>query len=207
MKIKRTANAGVWLETDGMKILLDGVCGLVEPYEKTPDSIRTQLTESFPDVVIYTHRHDDHFDKAYADLYERSTLRPVFGSEVFFSRQFGNVQIQTVPTRHIGKTDIAHSSIIIKGSETIWFAGDASPLDRIWKDNLPKPDVQIVPFAYANTSSAWKKTLSMGAKNIVIVHMPKRENDIYGIWEAVENTVGNSENVFIPKMGEELFLN
>ena len=206
MKITRTANAGVLLKTDGLSILLDGICGKVEPYLETPDAIREKLTENFPDVLAFTHKHADHYDVSYAEVYEKATLRPVYGSEVFFSADFGGVNIASVPTRHIGKNDIPHTSFIIKGSKCIWFMGDASPLEWKKKENLPTPDVIIAPFAYANTASAWKMTESFGAETIVIVHMPDRENDTYGIWEAVENTVGNSKNVFIPKMGESIIL-
>ena len=46
--------------------------------------------------------------------------------------------------------------------------------------------------------------LTFGAEIVVIVHMPERVQDSYGIWEAVENTIKNDKNVFIPKMGEEI---
>lgn len=207
MEIKRTANAGVLINTDGVSILLDGVCGRVEPYLKTPDDIRQDLTENFPDIVAFTHKHDDHYDDDYAEIYKATTLRPVYGSEVFFSEVFKGVRIESLPTRHIGKADIPHVSLIIEGSKCIWFMGDASPLEWRGKENLPNPDVLIVPFAYANTTSAWKMTKSFGAKNIIILHLPDRESDIYGLWDAVEKTVQNDPSVHIPKMGETVILN
>ena len=38
MRVKRTANAGVLLELDGARILLDGVCGEIKPYLPTPET-------------------------------------------------------------------------------------------------------------------------------------------------------------------------
>jgi len=206
LKIRRTANAGVLIEMDGLSILIDGVCGKIAPYEETPLSIREELSENFPDIVAFTHIHGDHFDREYAELYKEKTLRSVCGPESFLFKNFGEIGITGVSTRHIGKFDIRHVSFIIEGSKTIWFMGDASPLDFKGRTDLPAPDVVIAPFSYANTDSAWKITKTLGAKNIVIVHMPVREEDTYGIWEAVENTIRNENGVFIPAMGETIIL-
>ena len=43
MKFVRTANAGVWLELDGINILLDGISNKVYPYLETPDEIKELL--------------------------------------------------------------------------------------------------------------------------------------------------------------------
>lgn len=206
MKIRRTANAGVLIKTDGLSVLLDGVSKRVEFYMETPEKIKDELTEEFPDIVAFTHQHDDHYDSDYAKAYEKKTLRPVYGSEVFVLERNG-VSLRAIPTRHIGKCDITHMSFILKGSKTVWFMGDASPLE--WKnaENLPAPDVIIAPFAYANTSSAWKMTKAFNAKHIVILHLPERENDVYGLWDAVEKTVKGDTKVHIPKMGESIELN
>ena len=58
MKITRTANAGVLLELDGIKMLLDGVCREVTPYPATPDAIKTELSNNYPDLVAVTHCHE-----------------------------------------------------------------------------------------------------------------------------------------------------
>ncbi len=206
MKIRRTANAGVLLEMDGLSILLDGVCKRVECYQETPERIKKELMENFPDIVAFTHKHDDHYDDDYAEVYKKTTLRPVFGPEGCFSEDY-EISFKFLPTRHIGKADISHVSFIIKGSKCIWFMGDASPLEWNHTENLPSPDVIIAPFAYANTASAWKITKSFGAKDIVILHLPGRENDIYGLWDAVEKTVQNDPTVHIPEIGETIILN
>jgi len=203
LKIRRTANAGVLISLDGLSILIDGVCNKIAPYEATPESVKKELQENFPDIVAFTHIHGDHFDREYAELYKKATLRSILGPESFLFKSFGDIGITGISTRHIGKFDIRHVSFIIEGSKTIWFMGDASPLEFKGRTDLPIPDVVIVPFAYANTESAWKITKSFGAESIVILHMPERKEDTYGIWEAVEKTVGNDDKVFIPKMGEE----
>lgn len=207
MEIRRTANAGVLINTDGVSILLDGVCGRVEPYMKTPDDIRRELTERLPDIVAFTHKHDDHYDDEYTEFYKATTLRPVCGSEGCFSESYKAIRVESLPTRHIGKADITHVSFIIKGSKCIWFMGDASPLEWKHTENLPSPDVIIAPFAYANTASAWKMTKSFGAKDVIILHLPSRESDVCGLWDLVEKTVQNDPSVHIPQMGETVILN
>ena len=199
----RTANAGVLLELDGVRILLDGVCREVKPYPVTPESVKAELLKNAPDLLVFTHHHPDHYDPSYTAEYEKLTHKkavdPTFvGSAV----QCGQVRIMPVESRHIGKFDCPHVSCVIEGSQCVWFMGDASPSQ--WKNrvDLPKPDVIIAPFAYATTDAAWKTTCSLGAKAVVLVHLPEREKDTAGLWDAVEQTVGSREDIFIPEMEE-----
>ncbi len=205
MKIKLTANAGVLIEIDGVSILLDGVCEKTEHYLGTPDDMKRELCDPFPDAVGFTHKHSDHYDSDYAALYKTLTLRPVLGSECS-ALKVGSVEVRAIPTRHIGKNDIDHFSFIIKGSRSILFMGDASPLQ--WKNitNIPVPDVLIVPFAYCNTESAWNITKSFGAEHILLVHMPDRENDPYLLWDSVENMTKNENVRFFTKISDTFTL-
>ncbi|MBE7032451.1 MAG: hypothetical protein E7401_05775 [Ruminococcaceae bacterium] len=204
MIIKRTANAGVLLRMDEISVLLDGVCRELPPYLGTPDSVREELENNFPDVVAFTHRHEDHFDESFARNYETLTLRPVIGPEFSISREVSNLKIFSVPTRHIGKTDIQHTSFVIEGSECVWFMGDASPLELKNFSDFHKPDVIIVPYAYAISTSAWKSTKNTGVKTIVLLHLPLRENDPYGLWQAVEDVTQNDECLKILQIGQEI---
>ncbi len=205
MELTRTANAGVLITLDGVSVLLDGVCEEFSPYLGTPPSIRAMLTENYPDAVALTHQHPDHYDPTYVDDYTTHTLRPVYGPEGTRFEQNG-VRLQSIPTRHIGKADVPHVSFVLTGSRCVWFAGDASPL--VWRDavDLPTPDVLVVPYAYAITDAAWKTTLALGAKDVVLVHLPLRDNDPYGLWSAVESTVGPCDCLHIPCVGETLVL-
>jgi len=201
MKITRTANAGVLLEMQGLNMLLDGVCKELSPYEGTPQSIKDKLSAQFPDVVMYTHYHEDHYDEDFSVKYTKETLRSVYGPEFPLFGKMGNTKIKGIPTRHIGKTDIAHVSYVIDGEKCVWFMGDASPLDA---KNIKekKPDVIIVPYAYVTTKSAWEFTKSLGCKNIILLHMPTKENDPHKLWEAVNTTVDDISDLKIPAIGE-----
>ena len=206
MEILRTANAGVLLKLDGVSILLDGVCEDLFPYIPTPDYLLKELITNYPDVVAFTHMHKDHYDETYAKLYTKDTLRSVYGPELSHFIEVGNVKITPVPTRHIGKTDILHTSFIVRGSKCVWFLGDASPLCFKNIDDLPRPDVVIVPYAYVTNEASFKITKSFGADKILVVHLPERVNDAYGLWNDMESTVKGDNSVFVLGIGESHML-
>ncbi|MEE1042489.1 MAG: MBL fold metallo-hydrolase [Clostridia bacterium] len=206
MEVIRTANAGVLLKLDGVSILLDGVCEDLFPYIPTPDFLLKELITNYPDVVAFTHMHKDHYDKTYAELYTKDTLRSVYGPELSHFIEMGNVKITPVSTRHIGKGDILHASFIIEGSKCVWFMGDASPLCFKNIDNYPKPDVLIVPYAYVTNEASWKITKSLCADKILVVHLPEKENDSYGLWKDMDSTVKDDNSVYVLEIGENIVL-
>ena len=214
MELKRTANAGVLLKLDGVSILLDGVCREVKPYPATPPEERALLTESWPDVVAFTHRHKDHYDPVYAATYQEQTNGVVLGPvdlpgvrSTMEEISIGGVTVTPVPCRHIGVAgkDTPHAGFIIRGKKCIWFTGDSSPTQWKGRADLPRPDVIIVPYAYANTDASWAFTKSLQAQ-VVLLHMPPRETDILGIWQAVEATAGAEPQLHIPAMSQMLNL-
>ena len=209
MRIARTANAGVLLELDGTRILLDGVCREVFPYPATPDSIKTELFANYPDLVAVTHCHEDHCDPAFEAAFQAATGRQVIDpSCAGRTVQCGNIRITAVPSRHIGKADCDHVSFILEGSRRIWFLGDAAPSQWKNRNDLPKPDVLICPFAYATTEVAWRMTQSIAPQTVILLHLPEREKDSYGLWNAVEQTVGTTPvpQLRIPQIGECIVL-
>ena len=201
MKIRRTANAGILLELDGVTILLDGVCREVKPYPATPLEEREALQRCFPDVIAFTHAHKDHYDPAFAALYQKQTNGVILGptslpgcKATMDDTVVNGVYILPVSSRHIGLAgkDVEHSSFIIQGSRCVWFLGDAAPMQ--WRGKaLPKPDVLVVPYAYANTSSGWAATKALGADHVILLHMPNREEDTIGLWDAVTSVLANEE--------------
>jgi len=213
MEIQRTANAGVLLKMDGVKILLDGFCSTVGPYMATPDAISKSLLADPPDMLAFTHAHEDHFDPALVSQYRKQTLRPVLGPENLphgtTSRgvAVGGVSIQPVKSRHIGKeySETPHVSYVIRGSKTVWFFGDAAPSQ--WQGLEERADVAIVPFAYALSEFAWKLTCAF-ADTVVLIHMPLKENDPADLCPQVERITGGTQPVklYIPAIGETVCL-
>ena len=112
MELRRTANAGVLLTLDDTKILLDGVSQEVKPYLATPPAEKEKLSSNWPDVVVFTHYHEDHCDSSYANDYSKATGRPVYGTSqmtgmVCTDKTFtaGNVRLTAASTRHMATTE------------------------------------------------------------------------------------------------------
>lgn len=215
MEIRRTANAGVLIKLDGVSILMDGVCREIKPYPATPPEELERICQSYPDVVCYTHAHKDHYDPSFAARFEKQTGGVILGPNdlpgcrpSMDRRTVGNVKVTPVMSRHIGKVGatISHASFIVEGSRCVWFTGDSSPL--LWKDrqDLPKPDVMIVPYAYTTTPTGWTITQSLGAKNVILLHMPSREDDSIGLWAATEATTAMPDYLLTPAMRETIII-
>lgn len=209
MELTRTANAGVLLKLDGISILLDGVCREVSPYPATPPRLKAQLMEQWPDIVAFTHNHKDHYDPAYAAAYLQQTGRVILGPGAVKGTMemlsADGVTVQPLTSRHIGAAgrETEHASFLIRGSKCVWFMGDSAPGQ--WRGReLPKPDVLIVPYAYVNTSASWELTKSFGAEHMILLHMPDREADAAGLWQAVENTVGKEMPLVIPAVEQTI---
>lgn len=209
MEIQRTANAGVLLKMDGVSILLDGLADRVEGYLPTPAQMAERLLKNPPDALVFTHYHKDHCSDALLLNYRKQNLRPIYGPESLYSGaiQLGEVTITPVESRHLGKTEpsLQHVSYIVQGSKCVWFMGDAAPLQWKNRTDLPKPDVLIAPYAYGNTKAAWEMSCSL-AKNIVLLHLPDRDQDIYSLWESVDSATAQREsiNLWIPQIGESI---
>lgn len=195
MEIKRTANAGVLLRLDGKRILLDGVCREIKPYLATPSHVRAELLKDMPDALLFTHVHEDHYDAAFVSEFLKNTAGPVMGpADIPCSGgdtlNLGSLRITRITSRHIGKwQNMAHVSFILEGSRCVWFLGDASPLQWKGKGALPKPDVVLAPYAYG-MGNGLEILGQLGAQEVVLLHLPERSNDPYGLWSAVESAIG-----------------
>lgn len=214
MEIRRTANAGVLLKLDDVEILLDGVCREVKPYLATPPAEKEKLSSDWPDVVAFTHCHEDHCDPSYANDYSRATGKPVYGTSQISGMvrtdetvAVGEVRLIAVPTRHMGhygKTT-EHCSYVVQGSKTVWFLGDASPSELKHFSDLPKPDVLMVPYPYVSTPLAIKLLEGLLPCKIVLLHLPLRGNDPDGVWQsAAPGLEYLKAYLYMPEMGETL---
>ena len=207
MELRRTANAGILLKLDGITILMDGVCREVKPYPATPPEVKAELKAKLPDVIAFTHAHKDHYDPGFAAEILRQNgviLGPTDCHGTIEPATVGAVRITPVESRLIGAAgkETAHVSFVIEGSACVWFTGDAAPTQ--WsRMSLPAPDVLVVPYAYCITPSAWENTKRLGAKKVILLHMPLPEEDPLGLWTAVHSTVGE-DPLYIPAINETI---
>ena len=213
MEIRRTANAGTALTLDDVKILLDGVSREVYPYLATPPEIAKELQ---PNVLLFTHNHPDHFDPVAAQKLGKPIYGPMQVAEQVScpvhpdeSLTVGSVRITAVPTRHMGhygKTT-QHQSYVLEGSQTVWFLGDASPMELKRFASFSKPDVLIVPYPYISTPASMKMVQALLPCKIILLHMPLRDADPEKIWEsAAEGIEHLKAHLYVPQMGEILNL-
>ena len=211
MEIRRTANAGVLLALDDVKILLDGVCREVFPYPATPADIAQEL---HPDVMLFTHNHADHFDPDYC----RTVRVPIYATAQVAEElpntvstgdkvSIGKVNITCVPTRHMGhygKTT-EHQSYVLEGSQMVWFLGDASPTELRKLACFPKPDILMIPYPYISTPAALKIVEALLPCKIVLLHMPLPEHDPQSIWQSIKAGVEHLKAyLYVPQLGETM---
>ena len=214
MQLKRTANAGFLLTLDGITIAMDGVCLEVYPYQATPSAERVNLLAAPPDLLAYTHFHEDHFDPSFAAAFPGPILgtdqvAQLLPGQKVYCRPVaaGSVKVIPVATRHIGAfaATTSHQSLVIQGSSRVWFMGDATPTQL--KQLLPygRPKVLIAPFAYATTPSAVRAVQEIAPEYLVLTHLPLRDHDPDGLWKAVEAQLPQfSMPVLIPELGKTI---
>ncbi len=205
MRFVRTANAGGILSLDGKEILLDGVCDPSGPYLGTPKPMDWQLSKLPISCIAWTHFHPDHCRKAF---YGEMAFTPgvtQLSPENPGLWQAENVTVTPLPSRHLGKSLCPHQSYLITGSQRILFTGDAAPTQ--WQQ-LQDVDVLIAPYAYANSPAAWKRVRAMGVKKAVIIHLPPKEKDSFGLWEGVSAVTADEQEiaVYFPEIGEKITL-
>lgn len=213
MEIRRTANAGILLRLDHISILMDGVCREVPPYLATPPQEWKRLIGEQPDVIVFTHAHPDHFDSD-ASLFVDT---PVVGTKEVGEEMpdfsvcsvpltVGGVTVTPVPTRHMGKSvPGGHFSFVVRGSKTVWFMGDASPIELKALESFPKPDVLVAPFPYASSPGAVRKVNELSPKALVLIHMPDQACDPAGLWNAVlAHRPLLDVPLYLPEIGAEL---
>ncbi len=216
MEIRRTANAGVLLTLDDVKILLDGVCREVEPYPATPPEIARDLITCPPDVALFTHNHEDHFDPDYCRKIEgpiyatQQVAEELSGkSQTEKTAVIGKVRVHAVPTRHMGHfgKSTEHQSYVAEGSQVVWFLGDASPTELRKLAPFPKPDALVIPYPYISTPAALKMVEEYLPCKIVLLHMPLRKDDPEGIWQSTNAGMEHLKAyLHVPGMGETLNL-
>ena len=206
MEIRRTANAGVLLKLDGVEILLDGVCREVKPYSATPPEEIAQLEAKWPDVVAFTHHHMDHYDPDFAAQYQKQTNGVVLEPKNTNPVCVDDVTLTPVSSRHLGAAGkfTSHVSFVIEGSRCVWFMGDSAPLQWRKRNDLPKPDVIIAPYAYANTQASWELTKSLGAQYVILIHLPERELDEVNLFNSVKAATNLPKELIIPEIGETI---
>ena len=74
MKVTLIGNAGVWLRDTGLSVLIDGLYGKNEFFSEPLQEMNAAAAGTTPmfrhiRTLLFTHRHEDHFNAAYVNTY------------------------------------------------------------------------------------------------------------------------------------------
>ena len=208
------SNAGIILEVSGRQIGIDCLCkDSSKLYQDTPMQICEELK---PDILIFTHEHEDHFCAEYVKeawgnnpqliiystertikllqeipISENNLYQVADGEEI----KIDSLHITFMQSIHEGEqySHIQNLTFLIKTEDKhLVITGDAMPCQELfekiaaWSTNI---DWLFAPFPYVGLRSTRKFMKEyLDIQNIFVVHQPRKEAD-------VQNWVANTKRV------------
>lgn len=214
MKFQYVSNAGIILDVDGRQIGIDCLCeDSSKLYQDTPPQIREELK---PDILIFTHEHEDHFCADYVkEAWERNPQLVIYSTErtIKFLQEINipednlyqvadgeeikidSLHITFMQSIHEGEqyADIPNLTLLIKiEDQHLVVAGDAMPCKQLFERIAtwsPHVDWFFAPFPYVGLRSTRKLMKEyLDINNIFVLHQPRPEAD-------VQNWVANTKRV------------
>lgn len=178
-------------------------------WENTPASLLNELLQHpQPDILLITHIHSDHFNydvtlrllRQFPDLRvvapgnvlelltaqaDASVSHRLFSSEAVQGEQDSlslcRLTITLYHTGHDGPPEFQseHFSYLIRGSSSIFIAGDTRPVAKNFSfPDMKGIDVLIAPFPFLTLSPARKVVDQyLAPRQLVFLHLPKAEGD------------------------------
>ncbi|MBQ8592379.1 MAG: MBL fold metallo-hydrolase [Lachnospiraceae bacterium] len=200
------SNAGIVLEVGDKTIGIDCLCrDSAKLYMDTPTEIREKFN---PDILIFTHEHEDHFCAEYVkEAWEKNqgiliystketievlremdipsvNLRQVSGGDELV---MGDLHVTFMHSVHEGEqyAHVQNLTLLIKiGDKRLVITGDAMPCKElfeqisVWSKQV---DWLFAPFPYVGLLSTRKLIAEyLDVKNIFVLHLPRKEADAQG---------------------------
>jgi len=222
MKITWIGQAGLFIETQGLKIMVDPYLSdsvvKVNPRNFRRKSIDKRFLEIQPDVLICTHNHLDHLDPETVPHYlqrEQSvlTLGPASCFEEL--KKFGGSHNYVKFDRHVEWTErgvlfkavkAEHSDatpigvIISDGEQKIYITGDTLYNEEIFADIDTDIDVLFLPINGVgnnmNMTDAARFAKKVSAKKVVPLH--------WGMFDELTPDDFKVDNKVIPEIYKEI---
>lgn len=214
MKFQYVSNAGIIFEVDGRQIGIDCLCkDSSKLYQDTPPHIREELK---PDILVFTHEHEDHFCTEYVkEVWEKNLNLHIYTTKrvtecltqinIPISNpnqvQDGTVlrgdgmQIEFVETVHEGEqySNVQNLTLLIRTEDKhLVITGDAMPCKELFERIAawsPHIDWFFAPFPYVGLRSTRKLMKEyLNIENIFVLHQPRPEAD-------VQNWIANTKRV------------
>lgn len=230
MILARVSNAGLWVEAEGRRFLLDGLHGQPPPpyCGMDPGWAKALFQDRYPvDVVAFTHGHPDHFCPQVAARYLAAHPQSAVyaGPDVLEAlRAQGIVNpcygwdgpgpggLMTIPTRHMGAQyrTAPHCSLYLPGPEPLLFTGDASPAPSNFfpAGQRLQTHVLAAPFAFFEENPLRRVVLQrIQPSRAYVLHLPLPQADTQGLTQQIQqNLAGCSLPAIILQLGQQVEL-
>lgn len=230
MKLARVSNAGLWVEAEGRRFLLDGLHGQPPPpyCGMDPGWEKALFQDRYPvDVVAFTHGHPDHFCPQVAARYLAAHPQSAVyaGPDVLEAlRAQGIVNpcyawdgpgpggLRAIPTRHIGAQyrTAPHSSLYLPGREPLLFTGDASPASSNFFPGGAALQTHILAATFAFfIGPPFKRVVEQQIRpnRAYVLHLPLPQADTQGLARQIhENLAGCTLPVTLLQLGQQVEL-
>lgn len=231
MKLARVSNAGLWVEAEGRRFLLDGLHGQPPPpyCGMDPGWEKALFQDRYPvDVVAFTHGHPDHFCPQVAARYlagpspKRGLRRagcvggpsgPGNCQSLLWLGWPGPGGLMAIPTRHIGAQyrTAPHSSLYLPGREPLLFTGDASPASSNFfsrRCGPTDPYFSRRPLLFL-LARPFKRVVEQQIRpnRAYVLHLPLPQEDSLGLARQIhENLAGCTLPVTLLQLGQQVEL-
>lgn len=230
MILARVSNAGLWVEAEGRRFLLDGLHGQPPPpyCGMDPGWEKALFQDRYPvDVVAFTHGHPDHFCPQVAARYLAAHPQSAVyaGPDVLEAlRAQGIVNpcygwdgpgpggLMAIPTRHMGAQyrTAPHCSLYLPGPEPLLFTGDASPAPNNFfpAGQRLQTHVLAAPFAFFEENPLRRVVLQrIQPSRAYVLHLPLPQADTQGLTQQIQqNLAGCSLPAIILQLGQQVEL-
>lgn len=214
VRFQYVSNGGIIFDVDGRQIGIDCLCkDSSKLYQDTPPQIREQLK---PDILIFTHEHEDHFYAEYVkEVWEKNPELVIYSTERTINLlqemnmpednlyqvaggeeiKIDSLHITFMQSIHEGDqySDIQNLTLLIKIEDKhLVVTGDAMPCKELFERIAawsPYINWLFAPFPYVGLRSTRKLMREyLNIKNIFVLHQPRKEADI-------QNWVANTKRV------------
>ncbi len=225
MKITWLGQAGLLMETDGMKILIDPYLSdsvaKVQPQNRRRVAVDERFLKIQPSVIVLTHDHLDHTDRETLAHYltgDRAATVLASGNAWKNVRSFGGahnyvqcncgtawtertVVFRAVHAEHSDETAIG--VIVSAEGKNYYITGDTLYSEKVF-ESLPSLPIEAVFLPVngrgnnMNFADAKRFAARVGAKYAVPVH--------FGLFDDLSAAAWDCPNAVVPKIYEEIVL-
>lgn len=195
MRIKYLANCGLYIEYNGIHILVDALTEDQSFFDVLSRDVENTFIDGRDpgyqvDCLAYTHLHPDHYSEVKTKKFmegHRSSILMMPG-EGNISKTIGKTMISFIKTGHITYDFPEHYCIDIKGEECGILITADMELDRFdeMMSHIGKDEKRVLFMnpIFLGKSDWLSKVTGYDFEGIFVYHLPAEEKDEYGYRQA-----------------------